>query len=376
MDYLKKYLKYKTKYLTLTNYIDNKLDDQDGGKKQSSRRKKKKLYRNKHKNKELNVNIHNAKRLDDEGMVYMIDPSTIIYYCDRLRKYQFKCGKLGLILLTNLILITKRLIQKNNELLIGKNNDEINLIRKRGYDLYAEKPLLKKKLEKDEIPGTWTNDEYGDSGLQWMYIRHKSYQRFTETWALLERCINGGLLNFSNSNMRIVSLGGGPGFELLAFDLFMRNIHNNAINTKLPNMEYVSLDFQQNWDIYVKELGYEFNQWNVHNSDNSKIIGTNNKDIICILSNILSVCSNEKTADLFSNLLCNYKVNCILMNERGKIQSMVKLLEKRNIVVYHLLDQSFGTDDRQVVFFPPNTKLNYILNDPPTFPNQPFVRNK
>ena len=307
-------------------------------------------------------------------MVYLINSSTVIYYCDRLRKFQFRCGEFGLKLLKNLIQITKRLIKKNDELFVGKTQDEISLIRKKGYDLYAEKPMLKKKLEKDEIPGTWTNEEYGYSGLQWMYIRYKSYQRFTETWSLLERCINGKLLNFLNTNMRIVSLGGGPGFELMAFDLFMRNIHNNGINTKLPNMEYVSLDYQQNWDIYVKELGYEFNQWDIHNSDNNKIIGTNKKDIICILSNILSVCSNEKTADLLSNLFTNNKIRCILVNERGKIQSMVKLLKERNIVVYHLLDQSLGRDDRQVVFFPPNTKLEYVMNDPSTFPNQPFAR--
>ena len=34
---------------------------------------------------------------------------------------------------------------------------------------------------------------YGLAGFQWMYLRLKSFQRFTETWALLERCAAAGL---------------------------------------------------------------------------------------------------------------------------------------------------------------------------------------
>jgi hypothetical protein len=77
-------------------------------------------------------------------MVYSITQIYGIYFCDRFRKYKFYCGKLGLILLQNLILIIKRLIHKNDELLIGLNQNEIDIIRKKGYELYSEKPLLKK----------------------------------------------------------------------------------------------------------------------------------------------------------------------------------------------------------------------------------------
>jgi hypothetical protein len=214
-----------------------------------------------------------------------------------------------------------------------------------------------------------------------MYIRFKSYQRFTEIWSLLERCYYGKLLDFNYNNLRVVSLGGGPGFELLAFDWFMRyinnlsdniNLVNSAINTKIPNIDFVSLDLQQGWNIYVNELGYIFHQWDILNSNIVNIIGNNNKETICLLPNILSSCSNQQTADLFENLLTKYNIKCILVNERGMIQSMVKLLRKKNIVIYHLLDQTLGRDDRQLALFPPNTSLKYILNDPPTFPNQPF----
>ena len=36
-------------------------------------------------------------------------------------------------------------------------------------------------------------NRYGLAGFQWMYLRLKSFQRFTETWALLERCAAAGL---------------------------------------------------------------------------------------------------------------------------------------------------------------------------------------
>lgn len=31
--------------------------------------------------------------------------------------------------------------------------------------------------------GTWSDEEYGMVGFQWMYLRFKSFQRFTETCA-------------------------------------------------------------------------------------------------------------------------------------------------------------------------------------------------
>eukprot|EP01043_Picozoa_sp_COSAG02_P083987 COSAG02_NODE_21896_length_771_cov_0.761905_3_plen_104_part_01 len=93
--------------------------------------------------------------------------------------------------------------------------------RSEGYALYEEKPNLRRR-DRKQI-GTWSDEEYGLAGFQWMYdkrvtlclvslrprsetthcactaissvctvkcryLRLKSFQRFTETWALLERC--------------------------------------------------------------------------------------------------------------------------------------------------------------------------------------------
>jgi len=40
---------------------------------------------------------------------------------------------------------------------------------------------------------TWSQSEYAHPGMQWMYLTLKSWQRFTETWALLERATRLGL---------------------------------------------------------------------------------------------------------------------------------------------------------------------------------------
>ena len=246
----KKYLKYKEKYLTLLftiNYI------QDGGK---SKRSAPKLFGSNLHKKGLapNEDIPNGIKLDNEGMVYEMNSNYGIYFCDRLRKYKFECNGLGLILLKYLISVLKLVLKKNNELLKDKTLEEIKIIKKKGYELYDEKPMLKKSRTSGK-PGTWSNEEYGFIGFQWMYLRYKSYQRFTETWALLERCLYGGLMKFDKTDLQIVSLGGGPGFELLAFDLFMRHHINKDLTKPLINMDYVSLDLQPGWEIYVKELG-------------------------------------------------------------------------------------------------------------------------
>ncbi|MEO0716096.1 MAG: hypothetical protein AAFY58_03790, partial [Planctomycetota bacterium] len=57
--------------------------------------------------------------------------------------------------------------------------------------------------------------------------------------------------------------GGGPGYELLAFDQFLQNtLHYSG---KAPT--FASFDRQPSWAPYVELLGYDFKQWDVHSSD-------------------------------------------------------------------------------------------------------------
>ena len=72
---------------------------------------------------------------------------------------------------------------------------------------------------------TWSDEEYGHPGLQHMYLRYKSFQRFTETYALLERAEMRSLFSGDGAftpkptgrPLRVASIGGGPGCENSSF---------------------------------------------------------------------------------------------------------------------------------------------------------------
>ena len=49
-------------------------------------------------------------------------------------------------------------------------------------------------------------------------MKLKVFQRFCETWSLLERSCNYGVFKNIPDKLNIVSIGGGPGFECYAFE--------------------------------------------------------------------------------------------------------------------------------------------------------------
>ena len=160
-----------------------------------------------------------------------------------------------------------------------------------------------------------------------MYLRLKSFQRFTETWAMLERCGAAGLFESGGfaskgGGLRVVSLGGGPGYELLAYDWFDRcctMVGDKACDAHVAgradewaqltprkvgdDTTFVSLDLQASWDTYVYKLGYEFAQWDVHATDaEAAVLGDSNR-VVCMLSNVMCYCTDDETADLFTRFV-------------------------------------------------------------------------
>jgi hypothetical protein len=117
----------------------------------------------------------------------------------------------------------------NNNNNDGDNNDDddaTDVIIRIGQGLYAHKPTLRTRGV------TWSTEEYSHPGLQRMYLRMKSIQRFTEIWSLLERAKALGVFHdiFAGRNeeeeegnggererltkenvIRIAAIGGGPG---------------------------------------------------------------------------------------------------------------------------------------------------------------------
>ena len=68
---------------------------------------------------------------------------------------------------------------------------------------------------------TWSQENYAHLGLQAEYLRLKSIQRITEGTVAMERAYNAGAFAAlrdarTKTPFRVASLGGGPGFELLA----------------------------------------------------------------------------------------------------------------------------------------------------------------
>ena len=83
----------------------------------------------------------------------------------------------------------------------------------------------------------------------------------------------------------------------------------------LPPLELVSLDLQPSWEPYVKALqtprslaSYSFHQWDIKAEvDAVTASGLECLDL-CIISNVLVYCTDERTADVLSDLLINRKV--------------------------------------------------------------------
>ena len=123
----------------------------------------------------------------------------------------------------------RRSLPSLNSDLLSEDPDVASQQRRQGYTLYDEKP----NFRRPGATGTWSDEEYGLPGFQWMYLRMKSFQRFTETWAMLERMAVAGLFDAGQicspvraegsdkpAGLRVVSLGGGPGYEILAYQWF------------------------------------------------------------------------------------------------------------------------------------------------------------
>ena len=142
-----------------------------------------------------------------------------------------------------------------------------------GKHIYDTKPTLSATRGTDHL-ATWSQEEYGQPGLQREYLIYKSLQRFTETWALLERATVAGLFvpeflrnkqvesddesddddddgkdSFSSDEdeddvqpIRVVSVGGGPGYELFATREFFARYAGSV------PVQLCSLDLEQSWD--------------------------------------------------------------------------------------------------------------------------------
>ena len=123
------------------------------------------------------------------------------YYQDRNRKWPFHTDDAGARLLGALFDAAREVIAVLDAHIAARAMDEgeRESILREGADIYAKKPSIR---ERDV---TWSQAEYRHLGLQREYCRFKSVQRFTETWACLERAMTAGVFEGVVGGTRPVS---------------------------------------------------------------------------------------------------------------------------------------------------------------------------
>ena len=239
-----------------------------------------------------------------------------------------------------------------NSLFQSFSSARVQKILKRGKYIYSSKSSLKTSSV------TWSEDEYNNYGLQAYYLKLKSFQRFVESWSLLERCDSlKPQLFIERNNLVICSIGGGPGFECIAFEKFYK--------MKYPNLKlsFYILDIIEPWGNYVNTIGsnYKFIKFDIFKDNLFEKVP--NVDFILLFNVMHNYMLNDKGLDIINNYLT--KASAILVNDRGRN------IDKRNIEKKKINIINIFKDDRQMVLS--KKKFNVSSRNNKTFPNNPYI---
>jgi len=326
--------------------------------------------------------------VDEAGYVWRRSPEArngtlppCVYFQDHRRRYLFECGEEGLRLLEALVEANTPLLDQNERLL--RETGEYERVAQDGRRIYADKNSLASKGI------TWTHEEYGHAGMQRVYLGTKCWQRFTETYNLLDRgspelkFVLSALQTNGETTIRAASLGGGPGFELFAL--------RKWLDRSFPDMqgELHSLDLQAEWKPYAEGLGLGFvGPWDITSGDLLRDLKMQDGDLhLVIISYVLIYCCTAETADMLARLLTPVEdggkgVKALLVSERAHEQPMIAMLQERGIPAVRLMRQDNareGTDERQLLFLSKNCDMARMLHSGDrerftTFQNVPFMR--
>lgn len=270
--------------------------------------------------------------------------------------------------------------------------------RSEGQFIYARKPNKKS----EDV--TWSQDEYAHAGLQREYVRFKSVQRFTETWAALERAhAKGGLRaaevaeERGGGACRVASLGGGPGFELFAFRLYFETFFPRV------TLQCVSLDLAEAWRPFCAELDVEFGVWDVGDGEGMLEKAGGPVDYAVISYVLHHYMGNKKCADWVGKWLNGPPPPAALVETVGELPKTptvlgeacaprgvivcgrdenlgreTALLSEAGVKCVHLIDQADGRDERQVLLLPAGCQLPAVDSTVPTltFENVPYEEHK
>jgi len=274
------------------------------------------------------------------------------YYPDLHKKYKFLCNKTGSDLLNKIdkkvSIILDNIIDK-----IKKNKLDVKKQLEEGFYIYDKKPSSNKGI-------TWSKKEYNHLGFQYYYIKTKSVQRITETYNLLIRSNNHGLFKKYKNNLNILSLGGGPGFELYACNLFFKKYYKN-IKLKLTTIDNTNL-----WEFSNKIFNINFVKGSFYNKKTlEKYSKINN---ITIMSYVFyHYFNNDKSKwDLIKYIISN-NTDMILINTRSKYMDIFDYLKKNNLYIFKLYynyKNSVILKDKELINSPKNNMKIPFKNVP------------
>lgn len=312
------------------------------------------------------------------------------YFQDIDRQWAFHTDmKRGLPLLQGLVRTCNLCIRRNDDLLRQVSNPQ-QLIEE-GKDIYRNKPtfVATKDLEcGDSQKVTWSQLEYGHIGVQRMYLKLKSYQRFTEAWSLMERADAQGLfdsmlassVNSSNEPfvLRVASIGGGPGFELYACQEYFRK--KKGLSEKVLQLELTSLDLEDSWKEYVRIMGFRFVQWDLRTGGLLQKLGYNaneKKLHFVIISAVMEMyMANDNCCNWLAKLLLEEGVMAALVDSRSTKLKALQMMRERDVKALGLLPNG---DERQSIVFKkdayvPRDKNFHVHQPQGIFPNVPFAK--
>ena len=306
----------------------------------------------------------------------LVDAPTglVHYYQDRLKKWTYVTDDTGGKLLRGMFALATPLIARVvDELPDGKEGE--------GRRIYAQKPNL------GANGVTWSQEDYGHRGLQAEYLRLKSVQRFTEGWVAMQRAYNAGAFAHlmgegapASATLRIASLGGGPGFELVAARAFCERY--------LPavKLDLVSLDLAKEWQPCAEGLGLRFGVWDVNDGEGVlRAAGMQRIDLAIISYVLYHYMSTEHCADWMARrITANDIGNVMIISRFEDLAAQIRSVETRGVRVLKMMNQPRFSgrtcDDRQLLYAsaqtPPLTPLPADQRVPTIFPNVPHEDNK
>jgi hypothetical protein len=320
---------------------------------------------------------------------------SVKYFCDQAKKWPFDTDRAGLVQLCHLVRINREPLALCQQLIESEGKGNAEKVRRDGKTMYTEKKHLIQGIAGQEKV-TWSQDEYAHPGMQLVYLSLKSWQRFTETWAMLERSHNIGFFEahkpggaLAGRPVRVLSIGGGPGFELAAFERFFRAVPGCA---QVP-LQLVSLDLMPKWKPLVEAMGMQFGVYDIKGQQSLHDVAASLNEAegkgpfpaygitYVLISYVMIYVSTPEVCAMLKGLLeargGQGGVRAILVSERGEETKALKMMEKLGTQVHRLIDQTDGLDERQSLWLSGSTRLMPPASRVPTmFPNVPFEDNK